>query len=461
MNEKARDLVSQPLPVFAYPNQDDEINLVDVWLSVSQYRNVFWGVFAIIVLLGASYTAFIFKEKFSLVTTIQMGTVESENQTKPIESPDSLISKINNSIAPKYTRQWLQDNNLQNLFETEISNPKGSDIVLLTNKVKENELSLFTSYQQGLANIIIDDHRRLIDSLKAGLISELEIAQLKMQELKNPITLGIQLKSKEISLDTEINKLNKLKDENFFGIKKNEFQNRISAGQHELDLVKKGATVLQDQLKRMQETKQILSRNIGELKLQIEDARKNKKAAQAGATELSAMSQLLIDNEIQQNNNRLLALEERYYVTLENEKSELIKQMEANRFQQIDLERQNNVLKQKYEELLLDNQIQIEQQGLVIDKSKLEIERVKQAHEKLLSEQIGHIKEIETRLDNYNETRVVSDPVPSMQPAGLKRNVLMVLIFVLAIMGGFFMVLLALFSDKVRQRKQELIELNE
>lgn len=460
MNEKASELLPQPIPQYVYVNQDDEINLVDIWVAFSQYRKTFFTFFIIVALSGIAFALLTYQEKYALVTTIQIGSVEKENERVAIESPESLLSKINNSIVPGFTHQWLLENNQKNLFATDVSNPKASDIVLISNKVKENDIELFSGFQTGLAKIIIEDHVSLIKSLQAGLISNLEIAQLKLEELKNPLTLNIKLKASEIKLEAENNKLKKLKDEKFFGIQKNEFQNRITASQHEQELVRKAAAVLQEQMKRIQETKEILAKNIGELNQQIEDSRTNKKAAQAGATELSAMSQLLIDNEIQQNHNRLLALEERYYVTLENEKSDLIKKLETNRLQQIDLQKQHNVLKQKYEELLLNNQIEIDQQNLVIDKTRLEIERVKLEHQNAISEQSQRIKEIETRLENYNETRMVSAPVPSLEPTGLKRNMLIVLSILLALMAGFFATLLVMFADKVKQRKKELVELN-
>ncbi|MGD2066772.1 MAG: hypothetical protein PVI43_06360 [Candidatus Bathyarchaeota archaeon] len=458
MNEKTRELYPQPMPMYAYTPAEDEISLVDIWLSLSRYRKSFFVTAAIILALGTAFSLFVYKERYSLVTTIQIGSVEKDNKIIPLESAESLLSKINSSVSPQYTHQWMRKNGYDKVFKTDISNPKGSDVVTLTNKVKENELKLFTGYQQGLAKLVIDDQRRLIKSLQAKLVANLELAQLELDTLENPLSLEVKLKASEIKLDSEQQKLKKLEDENFFGIQKNEFQNKIVAGQHELDLLKATANSLQAQMKRMEETKDILGKSIDELDRQIKESRSNQRKAQAGATELSAMSQLLIDNEIQQNNNRLLALEERYYVTLENEKTELLNKIEANRLQQIDVEKKNNVLKQKYDQLILDNQLQIEQQNLVIDQARLNVERVKFDHQNLISEKTQRIREIETLLENYNETRVVSEPVASLEPTGLKRNMLLVMVVVLALLGGFFASLLAMFTDKVRQRKQELLE---
>lgn len=456
MNEKTRELLATQLPVYGYAPQEDEINLIDLWITLSHYRKLFFMMASIILLLGTVYTLFVFKEKYEIVSMIQIGTVEQENNRIPLESADSLISKINHSIVPGYTVQWMSEQGRKTAFKTIISNPKGSETVVISNKIKHNERELYTDFQQGLVRIITEDHRRMIDSLQAGIISSLEIAQLKLDELQNPLTLDIKLKANEIKLEEEKNKLNKLQDDNFFGIKKDEFKNKIIAGEHKQELVKSAGNILQQQMKRIEETKELLSKSMGNLSSQIERARDNQKQAQASVTELSAMSQLLIDNEIQQNHNRLLPLEERYFVTLENDKAQLLEKIQANRLQQIEVEKQNNILKQKYDELLLDNKLQIEQQKLVIDKINLDLERIKLQHKNAISEQKQRIKEIQTRLDNYNETRSVSSPVLSLNPTGLTQMTLIVLFVVLAVFFGFTSMLVALFNDKVKQRKLEL-----
>ena len=458
MNQSASGTLSQPIAAYAYATQDEEINLIDVWVALTNYRKVFFSVFLLVLCLGLFFVFYTYKEKYSLVSMVQIGTFEQENTIMPLESPESLLSKINSSIIPRYSHQWMDAKQLKNIFKTETSNPKGSEIIVFSNKVKENDIELYSSYQSGLAEIIIEDHQRLINSFQAKLISSMENAQLKLKELQNPLTLDIKLKASQIRLDAEKNKLKKLQDESFFGIKKTEFKNNIVAGENELELLKKAENKLQQQVKRVDENRTILSRSIAELSQQIDEDRKNKKAAQQGVTELSAMSQLLIANEIQQNHNRLLALEERYYVTLENEKSDLSLKIVANQFKQADAEKKIKVLRQKYDQLLQENQLEIEQQKLVIDKIELDARQIRFNHQNNVATQMQAIKEIKTRLDNYNETRMVSPPVPSLTTTGLTRNTLIILVIFLATFIGFGAMLIAMFADKVKQRRVELAQ---
>lgn len=457
MNEPTGGRIPYPLPNYIYTSQDDEINLVDIWITLVKFRKVFFLVFSAIMLLGLLSALTVFQEKKSLVTVVQIGTYSQEEKTLPLESPESLLSKINSAIIPEYTNLWMTEKGIDQAFETLASNPKGSEIITITNKVKENEVALFTDYQKKVAGVIIEDHRRLINSFQAKLTSGLELAQIKLKKLENPLELGIKLKSSQIKLEEEQDKLRRLQDDNFFGIKKTEFKNQILAADHELELLKKEGVNLQLQVQRIEENKKIIAKNIGELSQQIKEDRESRKAAQKEVTELSAMSLLMLGNESQQNHNRLLSLEERYYVTLENDKAAVLTKLDANRLGQIDVEKRINILKQKYDQMLVDNQLQVEQQNLVVEKAKLDVEQIKFNHQNAIAQQKQNIREIQIRLDNYNETRIVSPPVASLESSGLTRKALLILVVFMAIFSGFFAMLVAMFADRVRQRRLELV----
>jgi hypothetical protein len=315
---------------------------------------------------------------------------------------------------------------------------------------------LFSGFQQKVAEQIVEDHRRLMNSFQAKLISGLELAQLKLKKLENPLQLSIKLKASQIHLESEQDKLKRLQDESFFGIKKDEFKNQITSSEHELELLKKTGVKLQQQVDRIAENKQIISRNLTELTQQIKEDREARKAAQKEVTQLSAMSLLMLSNESQQNHNRLLTLEERYYVTLENEKAAVLSKIDANRLAIVDIEKRINVLKQKYNKMLIENNLQIDQQKLVVEKAKLDVEQIKFTHENDIASQRQSIKEIKTMLDNYNETRIVSPPVPSLGSSGMTRKTLILLIVFLAAFAGFVAMLVSMFADKVHQRELEL-----
>jgi hypothetical protein len=276
-----------------------------------------------------------------------------------------------------------------------------------------------------------------------------------LDNLKNPLLLEHKLKATQIELDDEKIELKKLEDERFFGVKKAEFQAEILQAQHEgkrLEALEKGRL---EQYKRIEESKNILLEKINDLEVQISDATKNMRTAATEATEQSAMSQLLIANEIQQNQNQLAVFEERYHIQLENEKTELMNKIEVIRLEKIELHKKIDLLNDKYKVLLEDNQMSRERQRLKVDEVKVKLEEIKHQHEISTTMQDEKLREIKTRLDNFSETRAVSTAVQSLKPIGVSRLQLIFLAFMGAVFIGFAAVLLAIFGDKVKERLEE------
>jgi len=113
------------------------------------------------------------------------------------------------------------------------------------------------------------------------------------------------------------------------------------------------------------------------------------------------------------------------------------------------------VLKARYEEILLDNKIKQDQQSQAIEASRLKMDDVRRAHQLKVEQQQRAVEAVRGKLKSFNISRVVSDPVRSVKPAGLSRKLLLVLVVFLAGFLAFMAVLLALFRDQVRERELE------
>ncbi len=452
---KTNEFHQQQPSHFNYMTQEVDISLVDLWISIRRYKLRFMFVFSFVVLAGLLFAYFAYTDTYSLVSTIQIGTRENNDATLPIESPESLLLKIDNSIIPSYTSSWIQQNNFTGSLETKSSNPKNSNIILITNRANSDDVGLLSEFQKGLVKIIIDDSKRMINSFKSNVESELRLAQVELDNLKNPLTLENKLKSAQIELDDQIIKLKKLEDERFVGVKKAEFQTQILQAKHakkRLDDLEKGRL---EQYNRIEENKNILLEKINDLKIQVADATKNLRSAATAATEQSAMSQLLIANEIQQNKKQLAEFQERYYIELENEKTELMQEIETIRLQKIESLKKIDLLADKYNLMLEDNQMLRDQQKLKVSEAKVKLEEIQHQHEISTVLQEEKVREIRSRLDNLNETRAVSTAIQSLKPIGAGRKQLILLVFTAAVFLGFAAVVLAIFGEKVKQRLEE------
>ena len=129
MNEKTPDLVSLHHPIQVAGYTDDEISLVDIWISLTQFRRLFLAVFLVVLGLGIFFVFLVFQEKREIVSTVQIGSIQKENGTELLESPESVLTKINQTFIPVLTQELLAKVEGLGSFETMASNPKSSSIL--------------------------------------------------------------------------------------------------------------------------------------------------------------------------------------------------------------------------------------------------------------------------------------------------------------------------------------------
>lgn len=442
-------------PIHYHSIEEEDINLIDIWITLSRYKKAFLASFIAILAFGLAAVLGTLKTTYSLETVIQVGTMDNESGPIPIESPEALLTKIERSILPSATEAWAAENNI-GLFTTTVSNPKGTDIIIIENTVIQNDIPLYQGFHESIVATVISQHQALLSSLTAQMRNRLKSHQIALEKLLLPISLASIRKPRELQVQIEQNKLDKLSDERFIGVQKAEFLNRIKLKEVSLDELKENETLYKLQLERLSSTQKILEKNIASLDRQLKVAQEQRRQAAQNPSELKTMSVLLIDNEIQQNQDRLLKYEERLFVTLENQKSELIKNVEFNKNQQQAMLEEIRIFRKKYDQFLRTNEIQIKEQTIVLEKSQLELESAELSLKNEITLAQQKIFELQTLLDNFSSTRVISTGTPSLQPVGMSRTLAVAMVVMFSLFASFGIVLILVFKDKVKERKLEL-----
>lgn len=362
MNEaKKQDLLQPIYPQYIQTNYiEDEINLVDLWIALAEYKKIFVAVFSSLLIAGLIMAVFVFNERYNLNLALEIGSIASDGAIKKLEAPESIVSKLSNVLVPKVTAEYRAQHVEIEPFSTQISVAKGSEIILIQNKVKDTQLDSFAAYQNMLARELIQDHDQKIAFYQTDLKAELASANDKLQQLQDPETLNSKLE-KVI-------------------LKQKGYESQLSHTQQSFKLLEQGGTdMILTSLSDDQ--RQLMMRN-GEI------------------------------------NQALL-----------------------------------NV---RYQDVLLSNRIQQDELKELLASSHLQIRDLKREHQVEIEKQQRVIEGIRAKLDSYNRTRVVSQPVPSLEPEGLTRNVLIMLVLCVALFTGFAAMLIAMFRDKVRQKREEL-----
>jgi LPS O-antigen subunit length determinant protein (WzzB/FepE family) len=270
--------------------QEDEISLVDLWLVLVRRRAIFITVAALCLVAGLLY-AIAMPRSYQYSTSIEIGSRHDGASIELVESPETLLAKINESYIPLARQQYLLAHpELQAVPDMDARIPKGSQIIVLGSKGAETESEMHVALQQAVVDMVKKDHGRMIDVLR---------------------------KESEIQQQRATAKLDELKDE---------------------------ASLLQAREKRLADMANLLGKQASEARDDLQQAQGNRQRATGAAKDAAqAMTLLMLDSEIQQHRLRLAKLDERLQIEMAENQDKLTKALADNRRAQTN--QQNNIAK--------------------------------------------------------------------------------------------------------------------
>ena len=190
MEKKPEEVTASPILIDPrmlnnYYDHDDEINLVDLWLSLLAHKNVFFIIFIFIISLAAIYIA-VTPKTYNYKTDIAIGTQTSQtsqtSQTQLIQPPEAIAANLENAIIPKIVmQQHLKHPN--NKLDVTVSSPKNTNSVLLTSKGTIDQKEAITKLHQQLINVLAESHRKKAASMLDYLKDELTSSQSMLTKL--------------------------------------------------------------------------------------------------------------------------------------------------------------------------------------------------------------------------------------------------------------------------------------
>ena len=287
----------QNIPPYYY---EDEISLIDLWLVLVRRKKLLFTIFLLIVVLGLAL-AFVTPKKYGYSTSIEIGSRVIQDRVQPIESPETLLAKIQESYIPFVQSQYRNQNQSdEKIYGISARVPKGSQLIVLESKGEESVSEIFKDLQQRVVNEVKKDHKRIIEVIR----KELEIAR-----------------------NEAVSQLEELKD-----------QERL----------------LMASDKRLNDVVKMVTRQLEEAKQDLATAENSRKRSVKEATnEARAMTLLMLDSGIKSQRERVANLEERLVVEIAEDQDRLAKEISGNKRAQ-----QNQLAKIARVDAQLDNLVE-------------------------------------------------------------------------------------------------------
>jgi uncharacterized protein involved in exopolysaccharide biosynthesis len=256
---------------------EDEINLVDLWLVLAKRRTLIATVAGLCVLAGLML-ALLMPPTYQYSTSIEIGTRLNGTDVTVIESPETVLAKVQESYIPQARQQSLdQHAELSNVPKIDARIPKGSQIIVLSSKGTEDDGALNMAVQQAVVDMLKKDHGRIVDVLR---------------------------KDTEILQNKAMAKLAELKDE---------------------------AKLIQGREKRLGDVSALLTSQADEVRNDLAHAKADRaKAIKETRDESRALTLMMLDSGMQQYRKRLAEIDERLKIKVVDERDELVKELADN-----------------------------------------------------------------------------------------------------------------------------------
>ncbi len=449
---------NQPVPVYPVqyiPNTDDEISLVDIWLTFRKHRKLFFKVAASVTLLGLAI-ALLMTKSYDLRTSIEIGTAIRGDNPTPIEAPETVKAKLENSLIPMVIHQLHKKEEEAEDYRISTNIPKKSSLIVLTSKTPLDTAEQYENLHNRVVAALTRDHARIINVLKKNLQTELALARIVLDDLIDPATLAALIKEQEKTLAEAKADLDALSNPEIFGVQIITAENKIQGEKNKLASLKNQATILNEKLEKIDTNQNLIKGQIQELETQIKASMDlQKSATQDVKTATQAMTQLMIDSEIQQNRKWLAQLKERLFITLENNRADIQKSLEDNKRAQ-ELQKEHIAQAEAgLKELTGSNVLAQSKLKAVIAKSEANIAKLANDQKRSIATQQESIGELQGKLDNFVETRAVVEPLLSTKPTSTSKRVILLIAIFLGIILGIMAVFFAELREKVRENLLE------
>lgn len=386
-------------------SQVGEVRLVDLAVILWRQRWLIVGVTAVCILLGVIY-ALIRPGLYEYTTTVEIGTKLEGDATRPIEPPETVVSKLERNYIPEAIRTYeeeMLENNGGGVKRLAVraSHPRDTDLVVLSSEAPDELREYYVRLHNRIVERLASDHQRDSRLERVRIENELELAELRLEELT---------------------------DERVLQVERNELQNQIVGAKNKLEQLADREELLQAEIENLDVQEDLIARRLEALSEYIAEARERRAETQTevrGGTE--GMALMLISNELQRDIDRQTELEERIMVEIPETRANLRSELEDNQRQQALQREEISALEAEYDKLLLDQE-----------------RRVPKAR--------ALVRELETRFDNLRETQAVLPPQPSLTPVGAGSVAIVVLSAMLGGILGLIAAVMVVFIGSVRDR---------
>lgn len=167
-NKEPNSITVYPVHI---PTAADTINLVSLWSIFWNLRKPFFLSLLVFLLVSLSATLMIPK-KYSLSTTLEIGSYFNDGDIVFIDNSDSLRARIVDSYLPRHYRKVSEEFSWDRKPNIHVKQNKSKNIIVISSILLKSDTEQYKKIHKLIVDEVIDEHRKL--SLKLEEIMEKE-----------------------------------------------------------------------------------------------------------------------------------------------------------------------------------------------------------------------------------------------------------------------------------------------
>lgn len=171
----------QPTPERRYEH-DDEISLVDLAVMLIRRWKAMAVIFVVVVTLAVAF-ALMQTARYQYTSLYSVAEYTNDNgQRVGVESPASVVAKVQNLYLGQETRKLLKKHELESLpFEVSASNPGNTLLLQLDSEASEDNQPLVSELHQHIIDSLQQDQAQLVERRHNSLERQLTSAKQALE----------------------------------------------------------------------------------------------------------------------------------------------------------------------------------------------------------------------------------------------------------------------------------------
>jgi hypothetical protein len=171
------------LTAFNARDGDQQPSPREIWeMITARWR---WVVaITCVITAGSAVAALLYAPRFSYTSSIEIGVIGG-----PIESPETVAAKLQETYLPRVRSEYLQahPDQINRLPRIEVRVPRGSSLVVVESRGKSASAQLHKTLHQAGITLLEADHARVVDVKRQSLEANQAEAQRRAQEQQDQI----------------------------------------------------------------------------------------------------------------------------------------------------------------------------------------------------------------------------------------------------------------------------------